>query len=113
MKIICPSYHWNGQLTKRTEPITRIILHHAAAIKCTAEQIHAWHIANGWCGIGYHFFIRKDGTVYEGRPLDMIGAHAGGNNYDSIGICFEGSFDKEQIAHCYFAAVYAHRGIVI
>lgn len=95
MRIICPSYRWNGTLTKRTVPITRIILHHAAAFNCTAEQIHSWHVANGWVGIGYHFFIRKDGTVYEGRPLDTIGAHAGNNNYDSIGVCFEGSFDKE------------------
>lgn len=26
-----------------------------------------------------------------------MGAHAGNNNYDSIGICFEGSFDREQM----------------
>ena len=67
MKINEVTYKWNGALTKRRST-TRIILHHAAASKCTAQQIHSWHLANGWVGIGYHFFVRKDGSVYRGRP---------------------------------------------
>lgn len=96
MKINEVAYKWNGALTKRRST-TRIILHHAAASKCTAQQIHQWHLANGWVGIGYHFLVRKDGSVYRGRPEDTVGAHAGNNNYDSIGVCFEGSFDREQM----------------
>lgn len=94
MKINEVTYKWNGALTKRRST-TRIILHHAAASKCTAQQIHSWHLANGWVGIGYHFFVRKDGSVYRGRPENAVGAHAGNNNYDSIGICFEGNFMTE------------------
>nr|DAI81909.1 MAG TPA: endodeoxyribonuclease I [Caudoviricetes sp.] len=94
MKINEVTYKWNGALTKRRST-TRIILHHAAASRCTAQQIHSWHLANGWVGIGYHFFVRKDGSVYRGRPEDTVGAHAGNNNYDSIGICFEGNFMTE------------------
>lgn len=96
MKIIEQSYEWNGGLAARLST-TRIILHHAAAKTCTAQQIHQWHLGNGWTGIGYHFFVRKDGSVYRGRPENTVGAHAGNNNYDSIGVCFEGSFDKEQM----------------
>lgn len=96
MKINEVTYKWNGALTKRRST-TRIILHHAAASKCTAQQIHSWHLANGWVGIGYHFFVRKDGSVYRGRPETVVGAHAGNNNYDSIGVCFEGSFDREEM----------------
>ena len=96
MKINEVTYKWHGALTKR-RATTRIILHHAAASKCTAQQIHSWHLANGWVGIGYHFFVRKDGSVYRGRPEDTVGAHAGNNNYDSIGVCFEGSFDREEM----------------
>lgn len=96
MKINEVTYKWNGALTKRRST-TRIILHHAAASKCTAQQIHRWHLANGWVGIGYHFFVRKDGSVYRGRPETVVGAHAGNNNYDSIGICFEGNFDREEM----------------
>lgn len=96
MKINEVTYKWNGTLSKRRST-SRIILHHAAASKCTAQQIHSWHLANGWVGIGYHFLVRKDGSVYRGRPEDTVGAHAGNNNYDSIGVCFEGSFDREQM----------------
>ena len=96
MKINEVAYKWNGALSKRRST-TRIILHHAAASKCTAQQIHSWHLANGWVGIGYHFLVRKDGSVYRGRPEDTVGAHAGNNNYDSICICVEGSFDREQM----------------
>lgn len=94
MKINEVDYKWNGSLTKRAST-TRIILHHAAAKTCTAQQIHSWHLANGWVGIGYHFFVRKDGSVYRGRPEDTVGAHAGNNNYDSIGVCFEGNYMTE------------------
>lgn len=74
---------------------TRIILHHAAAKSCTAEQIHQWHLNNGWSGAGYHFLVRKDGSIYRLRPENKIGAHASGSNYDSLGVCFEGDFMSE------------------
>ena len=94
MKINEVTYRWHGALTKRRST-SRIILHHAAASKCSAQQIHRWHLANGWVGIGYHFLVRKDGSVYRGRPEDTVGAHARNNNYDSIGVCFEGNFMTE------------------
>ena len=96
MQIIDMTYEWAGTLTRRTAT-RRIILHHAAAVTCTPQQVHRWHLGNGWSGIGYHFLVRKDGTVYRGRPEDTVGAHAGNNNYDSIGVCFEGSFDREKM----------------
>ena len=40
-------------------------------------------------------YVRKDGSIYEGRPVEYIGAHANGSNSDSIGICFEGKYDEE------------------
>lgn len=97
MKINEVTYKWNGALTKRRST-TRIILHHAAASRCTAQQIHSWHLANGWVGIGYHFLVRRDGSVCRGRPEDTVGAHARNNNYDSIGICFEGNFMTETMS---------------
>ena len=45
MKINEVAYKWNGALSKRRST-TRIILHHAAASKCTAQQIHSWHKAH-------------------------------------------------------------------
>lgn len=83
-----------GGLSRRGST-NRIILHHAEASTCTPEDINRWHKANGWSGAGYHFLVRKDGTVYSLRPEWALGAHAARNNFDSLGICFEGSFMRE------------------
>jgi len=70
-----------------------IIVHHSASDDVSAEEIHQWHLDQGWSGIGYHFVIRKYGTIERGRPLNKIGAHAGSEaNIDSIGICLAGNF---------------------
>lgn len=94
MNIIEKTYKWNGKLSNR-KSTNRIILHHAESKSCTADDIHRWHLANGWCGIGYHFFVRKDGSIYRGRPEGVVASHAKGSNSDSIGICFEGSYMTE------------------
>lgn len=75
----------------------RIILHHADAKTCSAEDIHRWHLTNGWAGAGYHFLVRKDGTIYRLRPEEKVGAHAYGSNYNSLGVCFEGNFIEEDM----------------
>lgn len=93
MEIIETNLSFKSMSTRtKTE---RIILHHAEASNCTAEDIHRWHLNNGWSGAGYHFFVRKDGKIYRLRPEDKVGAHAYGSNYNSIGICAEGSYMKE------------------
>lgn len=71
-----------------------IILHHAAGEGFTVEQIHQMHRKQGWAGIGYHFYIRKDGQIYAGRPENKVGAHCVNNNSCSLGICLEGNFTK-------------------
>lgn len=75
----------------------KLVLHHAAAFKCSVEDIHRWHKENGWSGIGYHFLVRKNGEIHRGRPINTVGAHAYGFNDESIGICFEGNFEKEKM----------------
>ena len=74
-----------------------IVLHPAAAEKCTVEDVHRWHRdGNGWFGIGYHFFVAKDGKIYRGRPVNSVGAHAPARNGNSIGVCFEGDYMREK-----------------
>ena len=73
----------------------RLILHHADASVYSPEQIHQLHLQKGWSGAGYHFEVRKDGSIYRLRPEGAVGAHASGGNSDSIGICFEGDYDVE------------------
>jgi N-acetyl-anhydromuramyl-L-alanine amidase AmpD len=59
----------------------------------TAAQIDSWHRERGWAGIGYHYVVRKDGTIERGRPESRAGAHVRGLNGRSIGICFSGHGD--------------------
>lgn len=59
----------------------------------TAEIVDEWHKSLGWDGIGYHYFIEKDGTLKSGRPENVKGAHAIGYNDKSVGICLAGNFD--------------------
>ncbi len=94
MNIIETNLKFRTALTNRNST-NRIIIHHAEASNCTAQDIHQWHLNNGWSGAGYHFLVRKDGTVYRLRPENKIGAHASGSNSDSIGICFEDSYMTE------------------
>lgn len=94
MNIIDAGLKFRNQMDIR-KSTARIIIHHAAAASCTVQQVHQWHLNNGWAGIGYHFFVRKDGNVYRGRPENAVGCHASGGNYNSIGICFEGNFETE------------------
>ena len=46
----------------------------------------------GWCDIGYHFVIDRDGKIYEARSLDQRGAHVGTHNTGNIGISLIGCY---------------------
>ena len=73
-------------------------------IHCTAsrpnqhismELLHQIHKARGWKCCGYHYYITRDGQLYQGRPEEMVGAHARHYNAHSIGICYEGGLDEK------------------
>lgn len=86
---------YEHELVPRSQT-TRIVIHNSGTPNdedIGAKWINRFHREeNGWAGIGYHFVIRKDGTVEEGRPIWAIGAHAQGSNSDSIGVCVSGNF---------------------
>ena len=94
MDIINVNLPTNGSF-KRRNSTDEIILHHAEASRASVEEVNRWHLERGWTGIGYHFYIRKDGKVYRGRPEWSVGAHAQGHNSRAIGICCEGSYMRE------------------
>lgn len=94
MKIKKYNLHFT-ELIKR-DRTDLIVIHHTGNPSdddLSAEQIHASHQAQGWAGIGYHYVIRKDGTIERGRPESYIGAHAIGHNSNSIGIHVCGNFE--------------------
>lgn len=78
--------------------IDKIIIHCAATPEgkpFTVKDIEQWHRDRGFSMIGYHYVIYLDGSIHEGRPLQMQGAHTLGQNARSIGICYIGGVDKD------------------
>ena len=59
----------------------------------TSEALEAEHRRRGFRTTGYHYYIRRDGTVLGTRSLELPGAHCRGHNKYSIGICYEGGLD--------------------
>jgi len=74
--------------------IKYIVVHHTASLTASPQQIHEWHLNNGWAGAGYNEYIRKNGSVWIMRG-DNVGAHCSGYNTTGYGICCEGNFDVE------------------
>lgn len=71
--------------------ITEIVVHHSASDPRTTtwKTIRRWHIARFKLGIGYHRIIEYDGTCFDGRRVQVRGAHAPPNS-GRIGICVTG-----------------------
>lgn len=93
------------------EPLSKvlkfIVVHHSdEPVQLGAKGIQEAQMARGFDDVAYHFVLSADGTVYEGRPLNIVGGHAGqsleANNahepfldpdYGAIGVLLEGRFD--------------------
>ena len=96
MNIIETNLKFKRNLINRSKT-SHIILHHRAG-NGDVFSIHNQHINQNYSGIGYHYYIRKDGNIYSGRPVKSIGAHCLNYNDKSIGICFEGNFETESMS---------------
>jgi N-acetylmuramoyl-L-alanine amidase len=85
------------------KPITSVnfIVVHCAATRPSmdigANTIRRWHRQRGWLDIGYHYVIRRDGTVELGRPENIPGAHARPFNHLSLGICLVGGVTEDDV----------------
>lgn len=87
-----------GNLKKSTRNITEIIVHCAATPEgkdYTVAQIRQCHLQRGFSDIGYNYVIYRDGSIHEGRNVNISGAHTIGHNYNSIGICYIGGCAKD------------------
>lgn len=77
----------------------RLLVVHCSATRSvdryTPEALVRDHIAQGYRGAGYHYYITRDGNLYSLRPIEEVGAHARGYNLYSIGVCYEGGLDAD------------------
>lgn len=90
-------------LAKRDLSKIDMIVIHCSATKASMKNVDAaWidreHRKRGFLKIGYHFFIKRDGTIETGRALEEVGSHAVGFNQHSIGICMAGGLDENMKA---------------
>jgi len=72
---------------------------HCSATKPSMDvpvsMVKQWHLDRGWSDIGYHYYIRRDGTLRLGRKEETTGAHVKGYNRNSIGVCYEGGLNEQ------------------
>ncbi len=82
------------QFAKPARPVDRVFLHCSASDNPDHDDIgtiRAWHVdGNGWSDVGYHYFIRKDGTLEAGRALERTPAAQSGNNAGTVAVCLHG-----------------------
>ena len=88
----------DGVFKKSTRVINEIIVHCSATPEgkdYSLDTIRQWHCQRGFSDIGYHYVIHPDGTVEEGRDVNIAGAHCSGHNSKSIGICYIGGMTAD------------------
>lgn len=95
------SYLIPARLKKSKRIIKEIIIHCSATPEgrdYTVDAIRADHKRQGWSDIGYHYVIYRDGTIHEGRDVDLVGAHCNknGHNQYSIGVCYIGGLENKK-----------------
>lgn len=73
--------------------IIRLVVHCSATQAKSdigVKELRAMHLKRGFRDVGYHYVIRRDGTLETGRTETTVGAHVEGYNVGSLGICMVG-----------------------
>jgi hypothetical protein len=93
---------WNARANScsSTHSINRASIHHTVTSRslngsypARLRQIQSFHMdSRGYCDVGYHYLITEDGSAWEGRPDNRLGAHVGGGNTGNLGVSFVGCF---------------------
>ncbi len=77
--------------------INLIIVHCSATRsdrRFSVEDLIACHDAR-FGFTGYHYYITRDGQVYQTRHENLPGAHARHYNQHSLGVCYEGGLTPD------------------
>lgn len=87
------SYNWD--FVRAWSQLKYLVIHHSVTSHdATPDDIALLHKARGWGGIGYHFVITKDGTVYYVGDISTGRANVADRNHEVIGIVMVGDFTK-------------------
>jgi len=141
---IIPRVKWDPSTIRRgslfeyrenlTKCLTNIVIHHSGfKFKPGPNYLLAYQLSMGYDDIAYHFIIDKDGDIYEGLPINFMGAHAGQTkeaneladkirtgiisdtpiisaykldpDYGAIGICLDGNYELEKVLEVQLTAL--------
>jgi hypothetical protein len=103
-------YTW---ITRHPSISWYIVLHHSLTKDghtVNWDNIRDYHVNTlHWNDIGYHFgieLIENDVQILTGRPIGTWGAHCrhAGMNSRSIGICFVGNYDEQEVPDAVYDA---------
>jgi hypothetical protein len=88
---------WRDYETDIRDIYKTLVIHHSVIDEgddlSTLLEIQDLHRnVRQWADVAYHFFIGKEGTVYEGRVMTARGTHVAGFNTGSLGVCLLGDF---------------------
>jgi proteasome lid subunit RPN8/RPN11 len=73
---------------------TDIVIHHSGnSGEKDPSQIESKHMKK-WEDVGYHYLVRPDGAIYEGRHLAFKGSHVEKENTHKIGVLVMGDFES-------------------
>lgn len=94
-----PGDSFNWSWVRSLSQVNYLAIHHTAGPDTqTPDQIANFHIqSNGWGGIGYHFLIGKDGTVFYVGDISTARANVANINEQVLGICLIGNFTSGRV----------------
>jgi N-acetylmuramoyl-L-alanine amidase len=80
--------------------VNRVFIHCSASDRPEDDDvsvIRKWHTtpdrrdpSKPWRDVGYHYYVRKDGTLQLGRNIEVVPSAQAGHNAHSIAICLGG-----------------------
>jgi predicted small secreted protein len=109
---------WGARATRCSSSLGsayRMAIHHTetptsdtVSPQARLRNIQSYHMdVRGWCDIGYHYLMSRDGRLWEGRPGHLLGAHSGGANTGNVGISVMGSHGTTPITDTQISSVAA------
>jgi len=91
-----------------SEVLNTIVIHHSATAYGTPNDVQDLHMdGRGFADVAYHFLIDSNGIVYEGREINIRGAHVQGFNTGSVGVVLLGNFNDEQPTESQLGSLHA------
>ena len=86
---------WKRYQRRAYEKIDTWVVHHVGAGDTTLPPHNTarYHVQSlGWPGIGYHYWISGDGSIFLCNDLEAISYQVGVHNPHCVGVCLAGNF---------------------